>query len=81
VTIIDTPPVGPVVDGTHIAPYADAILFVTRWSVTNQTEAKRAVSRLLEGCDYPPVILSVLNQQEGFSSRYYSKRYGGYYTA
>ncbi|MBK1794446.1 hypothetical protein JHL21_08010 [Devosia sp. WQ 349] len=81
ITIIDTPPVGPVVDGTHIAPYADAILFVTRWSATNQSEAKRAVARLIEGCDYPPIILSVLNQQEGFSSRYYSKRYGGYYTA
>nr|WP_248310212.1 Wzz/FepE/Etk N-terminal domain-containing protein [Devosia sp. MC521] len=81
VTIIDTPPIGPVVDGTHVAPYADAILFVTRWSATNQSEAKRAVSRLVEACDYPPVILSILNQQEGFSSRYYNKRYGGYYTA
>lgn len=81
VTIIDTPPVGPVVDGTHIAPFADAILFVTRWSATNQSEAKRAVSRIIEACDEPPLILSVLNQQEGFSSRYYNKRYGGYYTA
>lgn len=80
ITIIDTPPVGPVVDGTLIAPFADAILFVTRWSVTNQSEAKRAVSRLLEGCEYPPVLVSVLNQQESFSSRYYNKRYGGYYT-
>lgn len=81
ITIIDTPPVGPVVDATHIAPYADAILFVTRWSATNQSEAKRAVARLVEACDHPPVVLSVLNQQEGFSSRYYAKRYGGYYTA
>lgn len=81
VTIIDTPPVGPVVDATHMAQFADAILFVTRWSSTNQSEAKRAVARLVEACDEPPLILTVLNQQEGFSSRYYNKRYGGYYTA
>lgn len=79
VVIIDTPPVGPVVDATHIAQFADVILFVTRWSATGQSEARAAVSRLEAAADHNPPILAVLNQQEGYSARYYNRKYAGYY--
>lgn len=78
VIIIDTPPVGPVVDAVHIAEYADAVLFVMRWSSTSQTEAKAAVARLGEGLSGEAPIMAVLNQQEGHGAGYY-RRYSGYY--
>lgn len=79
IVIIDTPPVGPVVDAIHIAQFADVVLFVTRWSSTSQGEAKAALARLQEATEDHTPILAVLNQQEGFSARYYSRRYAGYY--
>ncbi|MDF2797526.1 MAG: hypothetical protein K0R85_270 [Devosia sp.] len=78
IVIIDTPPVGPVVDAVHIAEYADAIVFVMRWSSTSQVEAKAAVARLSEGLHGDVPIMAVLNQQEGHGAGYY-RRYSSYY--
>jgi succinoglycan biosynthesis transport protein ExoP len=79
IVIIDTPPVGPVVDAVHIAEYADAVVFVMRWSSTSQSEAKSAVARLVDGLDNGVPVLAVLNQQEGHGAGYY-RRYSSYYT-
>jgi polysaccharide biosynthesis transport protein len=46
VVVLDTPPVGPVVDGLYIAPHADTILFLTRWAVTPQSDVKTAIASL-----------------------------------
>lgn len=79
VVVIDTPPVGPVVDGLYIAPFADMIVFVARWAATSQTEAKRAIESL-RGSKRPETeIVAVLNQQNETRSSYY-KKYGGYYS-
>jgi capsular exopolysaccharide synthesis family protein len=79
VVIIDTPPVGPVIDGLYIAPFADKIVFVARWAATSQTEAKRAIESL-RGTKRPDTeIVAVLNQQNEARSSYY-KKYGGYYS-
>lgn len=79
VVIIDTPPVGPVVDGLYIAPFADMIVFVARWAATSQIEAKRAIESL-RGSKRPDAeIVAVLNQQSEARSSYY-KKYGGYYS-
>lgn len=80
IIIIDTPPVGPVVDATNIVRFADAVLFVTRWSTTRQSEARAALARLSEAAEQPLPTLAVLNQQEGFSARYYNSKYAGYYS-
>jgi succinoglycan biosynthesis transport protein ExoP len=77
--VVDTPPVGPVVDGLYLAPFADVIAFVVRWASTSQQDARQAVQRL-EAAKRPEVqILAILNQQEGSASSYRNK-YAGYYS-
>jgi len=80
IVVLDTPPVGPVVDGLYLAKHADSIVFVVRWASTSQHDVRHAVS-LLQGAKKPEAeILSVLNQQE-ISKSAYSGKYGGYYSA
>lgn len=78
IVIIDTPPVGPVVDGLYIAPHADAIVFVTRWAATSQIDAKHAVESLSAVKDKDTEIIAVINQQNQTKASY-MRKYGGYY--
>ncbi|MDX6767103.1 MAG: Wzz/FepE/Etk N-terminal domain-containing protein [Candidatus Methylacidiphilales bacterium] len=76
--VIDTPPVGPVVDGLYLAKFADAIAFVVRWASTSQRDARDA-AHSLEPAKRPGVpTLVILNQQEGSAASYRNK-YAGYY--
>jgi succinoglycan biosynthesis transport protein ExoP len=78
VTIIDTPPIGPVVDGLYLAPFTDSIVFVTHWARTSQADARRAIMNL-DAVKAPNAeIISVLNQRVESRPNYH-KRYGGYY--
>lgn len=80
IIILDTPPVGPVVDGLYLVKHADAIVFVVRWASTSQHDVRHAVT-LLQGAKKPEAeILAVLNQQE-ISRSAYAGKYAGYYTA
>lgn len=78
VVILDTPPVMPVVDGLYLSQYADAVLFVVRWSSTVQTEVRTELSRLEQAKNPNAPVLAVLNQQVRSHSRY-GKNYDGYY--
>lgn len=78
VVILDTPPVGPVVDGLYLAGMADAILFVVKWSATPQQEVRSAVSSLLAAKSEATPVLVVLNQQDT-NPRAYRGKYAGYY--
>lgn len=81
VVILDTPPVGPVVDGLYIAQFVDAIVFVTRWASTSQRDARHAVESLSAAKPDHAKIITVLNQQDLNRSGYgYGKKYGGYYS-
>lgn len=79
VVILDTPPLGPVVDGLYLAQYADHVVFVVRWAETSQSEAKAAIAALRDVV--PPGVgtLAVLNLQTRDQLPY---RYGysDYYT-
>ncbi len=80
IVVLDTPPVGPVVDGLYLAKHADSIVFVVRWASTSQHDVRHAVA-LLQGAKKPEAeILAVLNQQE-ISKSAYSGKYAGYYSA
>jgi len=80
IIVLDTPPVGPVVDGLYLVKHADSIVFVVRWASTSQHDVRHAVT-LLQGAKKPETeILAVLNQQE-ISKSAYSGKYAGYYTA
>ena len=78
IVIIDTPPVGPVVDSLHIAPFADAIVYVTRWASTSQVDAKQCVGALMESKAPEAEIIAVINQQNEARASY-MRRYGDYY--
>lgn len=79
IVVLDTPPIGPVVDGLYLARFADAITFVVRWASTSQQDARDAVHRLETAAGPDTPILAILNQQEGGGSAYRSK-YAGYYS-
>lgn len=79
VIVIDSPPIGPVVDGLYIAPLADAIVYVVRWGSTSQVDTRAAVASLAEVTPENTEILPVLNQQAKSAASYRSK-YDSYYS-
>lgn len=79
VVVLDTPPIGPVVDGLYIAPFADAIMYVVRWASTSQNEAKKSISALASAKSSDAEIVVVLNQQDE-SRGSYQRKYGSYYS-
>ncbi|MEO8684693.1 MAG: Wzz/FepE/Etk N-terminal domain-containing protein [Devosia sp.] len=78
VVILDTPPIGPVVDGLYVAPFADAIVFAIRWASTPQLDARKALAALNAAKRPNGAVVAVLNQQDN-AGRNYSQKYGGYY--
>ena len=78
IVILDTPPIGPVVDGLHLAAIADAILFVVKWSATPQHEVRAAVAALLAAKREDTPLLAVLNQHNTNLAAY-KARYAGYF--
>lgn len=80
VVILDTPPIGPVTDGLYIAPFADAIVFVTRWASTSQLDTKEALASLTAAKSPDVEIISVLNQQDEAKVAY-MRKYGSYYAS
>lgn len=79
VIVLDTPPVGPVVDGLYIARHADAIVFVVKWASTSQREARRNLDSLAEAKRPEAPIMAALSQQDQSRGEYY-RRYGSYYS-
>lgn len=78
VIVLDTPPVGPVVDGLYLAGMADAIVFVVKWSATPQQEVRSAIAALNSAKSPDTPLLAVLNQQD-INPRAYRGKYAGYY--
>lgn len=78
IVVLDTPPLGPVVDGLYLAGMADAIAFVVKFSGTPQQEVKAAMASLrgVTADDVP--VLTILNQQTSNPAAYRGK-YAGYY--
>jgi Mrp family chromosome partitioning ATPase len=64
IVVLDSPPVGPVVDGLYLAGMADAILFVVKWSATPQQEVRSAVAALVAARPDTTPILVALNQRD-----------------
>lgn len=64
IVIIDTPPVGPVVDALYMAPHADLIVMVTRWGSTAQRDSKTSLASLRDAKNADAPIISVLNDKD-----------------
>lgn len=78
IVILDTPPIGPVIDGLYIAPFADMVVFCTKWASTGQSEARKALGNLAAVLKPDAKIYAVLNQQDD-TARSYRQKYGSYY--
>jgi capsular exopolysaccharide synthesis family protein len=78
VVVLDTPPIGPVVDGLYLAGLTDAIAFVVKFSSTPQQEVRTAMASLLRAKSDGVPIVTILNQQTSHLASYRGK-YAGYY--
>ncbi len=61
IVVLDTPPVGPVVDGLHLAALADVIALVIRWSDTPQQEVRATLDALMAARDDNAQVVAILN--------------------
>lgn len=79
IIVLDTPPLGPVVDGLYLARFADCVLYIVHWASTGQSEVRRSFTALQSSLPEGTKVIPVLNQQDKSNSTYY-RQYGGYYT-
>lgn len=76
--IIDTPPLGSVIDAAVIAKNSDASMLVLAANVSAKGEAKKVVEQLkTANSNFLGVVLNKVDAKE--SGYYYYKRYGNYY--
>jgi capsular exopolysaccharide synthesis family protein len=78
IIVLDTPPIDPIVDALYVAPFADSIVFVTKWASTAQSDTRKAIEILTEAKRPETPIVTALNQQHEPKAAY-DRKYGGYY--
>ncbi|MBE7732003.1 GumC family protein [Devosia faecipullorum] len=78
IVVLDTPPLGPIVDGTYIARKSDVVLMVVNWASTAQQDIRKALLSLEAATGAHTRLIPVLNQQKR-SAPAYSRRSGGLY--
>lgn len=72
--IIDTPPLGSVIDAAVVSKFCDASMLVLASNQSSKTEVKRVISQLKTA--NPNFLGVVLNKVDMKDSGYYYKRYG-----
>ena len=70
--VLDSPPIGPVVDAAVLANLVDKVVFVARWNETPRDIVARAVRQLQTQKKVAGLVLNHVNTK-------LSSRYGGYY--
>ena len=75
--IIDTPPIGAVIDAAVVAKHCDASLMVIAYDATSRVEARKMIAQLKSA--NPNFLGVVLNKVKVKESNYYYKKYGSYY--
>lgn len=78
IVVLDTPPIGAVVDALYLARHADVVALVVQWASSGQDEVRSALRSLTESKRPGTDVVAILNGVEsGFGS--YDRRYAGYY--
>ena len=84
--VIDTPPVGPVVDPVVVAPLSDKIVLVVRWGKTARELVKQCVDQLSGHIKVAGVAFNQVNDRQAqkygryaYSYYYGSRYYKNYY--
>jgi succinoglycan biosynthesis transport protein ExoP len=79
IVILDSPPIGPVVDGLYLAEHADLVTFVVQWAKTPQRMVVDAL-RSLHAAKAPSAeIVMAMNQDAGGEGSYRSD-YSSYHS-
>jgi len=65
VVVLDTPPIGAVVDGIYIAPFADVVAFVLGYGKVQCQAARSAIATINRSRRSPAAVVGILNQQPG----------------
>ena len=81
--IIDTPPVGPVIDAKVAMALVDKVIFVVRWQATPREMVAQSIDGLGAGRKLAGIVLGVVDESKisryGPYSHYSSYHYKGYY--
>jgi capsular exopolysaccharide synthesis family protein len=81
--VIDTPPVGPVVDPTIVAGLADKTIFVAQWGTTPRELIQNSIQQVSKQKRVGGVVLNSVIQDRAKKyggEYYYGKRYDKYYS-
>jgi len=81
--VIDTPPVGPVVDPAIVANLVDKTVFVVQWGVTARELVETSVQQVSKDKRIAGVVLNYVNQDRAKKyggEYYYGKSYEKYYS-
>ena len=70
--VVDTPPVGPVVDPVIVANLADKTIFVIQWASTPRELVETCIQQLSTHKRVAGVVFNYVNQDR-------AKKYGGHY--
>lgn len=84
--VIDTPPMGPVIDPAVMARLVDKVVLVVRWSATARELVKQVVDQLTGHPKVAGVVFNQVNEHQAskygrhaYSYYYRSRHYGSYY--
>ncbi|WP_418747624.1 CpsD/CapB family tyrosine-protein kinase [Frisingicoccus sp.] len=78
--IVDTPPLGSVIDGAVVANECDGSILIIGANEISRRFAKKVVEQLkLADCPVLGVILNKVDSKQNGYGRYYGKYYGKYY--
>lgn len=83
--VLDAPPIGPVIDAAVLAPIADKVVFVVRWSSTAREFVRHSLERLAGDRKVCGIALNMVDLRRTpkygrysyYSSAYYKKYYVG----
>jgi capsular exopolysaccharide synthesis family protein len=86
--VIDTPPIGPVIDPIIVSHFVDKIVYVVRWAVTSRELVKQSVQRLPGRKKLAGIAFNHVDEKQAqkygkyaysyyYGSRYYKKYYNG----
>lgn len=78
VVIVDTPPVGALVDALYLAQHVDVIVNVVRFGTTSQKEVRATLRELVEAKQDNAEVVALLNA-EPQSQTETRRRFGSYY--
>jgi Mrp family chromosome partitioning ATPase len=80
--VIDTPPIGPVIDSMIVARLADTTIFVVRWASTSREHIQTSIQKLSEQKRVAGVVLNLVveNRAKKYGSGYGDREYAKYYS-